>query len=197
MMLYSWLPQADLPWNEIHLYFGDERAVPLNHPDSNFRLAQDAWLKNGLVPPENIHPMTTRSGNLRDDAERYDREMRRSLGSANGLDVAILGMGPDGHVCSLFPGHAALREKTKWVTAVFDSPKPPPQRLTLKLPALAATRCIFVAATGEQKAHAIGLAARPNSQVPLSLVIERAQRISLVLDQAAAGELNLPPAHFP
>jgi 6-phosphogluconolactonase len=147
------------------------------------------WLRDGRILEENIHPMETLSQTAQQGAASYEQVLRKCIGKATGLDVAVLGVGPDGHVCSLFPGHAALDEEQKWVAAVTDSPKPPSERLTLTLPALRATGHIFVAAVGEAKAEVIRRSLQPDCALPLARVIQQCRSVTLVLDKAAAATL--------
>lgn len=175
-------------WSLVQIFWGDERAVPREDPLSNFKQAQDLWLGQSTVPPTNIHPMDPIAGELESSARKYEAVLRHTSASASGLDVLLLGVGPDGHVCSLFPGHPVLDEATHWVRGVSDSPKPPADRLTLTLPAIFASRTVVVAASGEGKAAAIAQARSGHSDSPLAQVLQGSERVVLVLDKSAAGE---------
>jgi 6-phosphogluconolactonase len=124
-------------------------------------------------------------------ARSYEDEMTRVIGASPHLDVALLGVGPDGHVCSLFPGHPLLFERQRLVAPIEDSPKPPPRRLTLTLPALWASEVLVVAALGEAKAavirEALGDAA---SGLPVALAVRGARRAVVLLDPPAASRLS-------
>src|SRR5262245_40213844 len=124
-------------------------------------------------------------------AAAYARDMVSVLGSPPRLDVALLGVGPDGHVCSLFPGHALLRERTRRVAPVEDSPKPPPRRLTLTLPVLWEAEVVVVAAMGEPKAAMLKDALEnPQSELPVALALRGARRAVVLLDPEAASLLT-------
>jgi 6-phosphogluconolactonase len=140
------------------------------------------------MPPERVHPMPADAPDLERAAAAYADEMVRILRSPPRLDLVLLGAGPDGHVCSLFPGHPLLREEGRFVAALEDAPKPPPRRLTLTLPALAAAELVVVAAFGEAKARALREAAGdPESSLPLALVLRRTRRALILADPAAAA----------
>jgi 6-phosphogluconolactonase len=120
----------------------------------------------------------------------YEQKMARVLGAPAQLDVVLLGVGPDGHVGSLFPGHALLSESRRLVAAVEDSPKPPPWRLTLTLPALAAAHLVVVAAFGEAKAAVVREGLRdPASRLPVALATRAAAQVLWLLDPGAAAQL--------
>lgn len=184
------LGQASVDWTRADLFWSDERAVPPEDPESNYGLASSAWLQNAGLPPACIHRMPADAADLNAAARQYQSTLVALLGSPPVLDVALLGMGPDGHVCSLFPGHPLLTEERQFVAAVFDSPKPPPRRLTLTLPALAACRLVVVAAFGSGKAPVVAEALRdPGSRLPVALVLRRARQSLVLLDPEAAGSL--------
>ncbi len=181
------LAEAELDWGRTDVFWGDERAVPPDHPDSNYRLARELLLTR--VTPR-VHRMAGEAPNLAAAAAVSEREMRETLGDPPRLDLVLLGMGPDGHVCSLFPGHPALREASRWVIAIEDSPKPPPARITLTLPALALAETLVVAAFGSGKAEAVRQALRdPGSTLPVALAARRASRAVFLLDPEAAPAL--------
>jgi 6-phosphogluconolactonase len=184
------LARLAFDWSRTDFFWGDERAVAPSHPDSNFGVAQSLWLEPARVPAERIHRMEADAPDLEAAAAAYTETMARVLGSGSCLDLAILGMGPDGHVCSLFPGHPLLKEEGRWVAAVTDSPKPPPRRLTLTLPALAAAELVVVVALGEAKATVLEDAlTRADSALPIAHVARRARKIAFYLDSEAASRL--------
>jgi 6-phosphogluconolactonase len=182
---------ADVDWRRVEVFFTDERAVPPEDPASNHALARGLWLDHVPLDPARVHRMPADRPDLDAAAEDHAREMARVLGDPPRLDLALLGVGPDGHVCSLFPGHGALRERSRLVAAVSDSPKPPPRRLTLTLPALAAARRIALAAFGPAKAAVIREAVNdPASTLPVALVARCGPPVLFLLDPPAAGLLT-------
>lgn len=188
------LAVAELDWARTDCFWSDERAVPPADPESNFGLARGLLLDPAGVPAASIHRMVGEAPDLQAAADAYRSEMTRVLGPTPSLDVVLIGMGPDGHICSLFPGHALLRERSRWVAVIEDSPKPPPRRLTFTMPALAAAALVIVAAFGEAKAGAVREALEdPESQLPVSLVARSGPRIVFLLDPAAASRLERPP----
>lgn len=182
------LARVPLDWSRTDVFWADERAVPPASPDSNYRLARELWLEPASVPAARVHRMEGEAGDLAAAAAAYADELEQVLGSPPRLDLALLGVGADGHVCSLFPGHPLLREDRRWAAALEDAPKPPPGRLTLTLPTLAAARLVVVVALGAAKAPAVREALdRPGSALPLSQLTARAPRVLFLLDRAAAG----------
>jgi 6-phosphogluconolactonase len=182
-------------WSAVEVWFADERCVPPDDPESNYRLVAETLLDPGHVPPEQVHRM---EGELdpEEGARRYREELTRELPSEGGpvpvLDLIVLGIGPDGHVASLFPGAATLEAGEDAVClAVEDSPKPPPRRITLSLAVLRAARSCLVLATGPSKADAVNaMLGEPSRHVPASLL--RRERLTVIVDDAAA-----PPAPPP
>jgi 6-phosphogluconolactonase len=157
---YELLAQADVTWGRVTVLFGDERCVPPDHPDSNYRLAREVLLDR--VAPGSVHRI---AGELGPDeaAELYGR----IVAALAPLDVVLLGAGEDGHTASLFPGHAEVQAKG-WVVGVRNAPKPPPDRVSLTLPALQGARRVIVLATGAGKAGAVARAKR--GEVPSGMI---------------------------
>jgi 6-phosphogluconolactonase len=156
--------------------FGDERCVPPDHAESNYRQVREALLDR--VWPASVHRM---AGELGPDegARAYDEVLRR----VGPLDLLLLGMGPDGHTASLFPGNPAL-DAGGLVVGVRDAPKPPPERISLTLPALRAAGRTFVLAAGADKADAVARASR--GEVPAGMV----GNATFMVDRAAASLLT-------
>lgn len=191
--VFPHLARLAFDWSRTDFFWGDERAVAPSHPDSNFGVAQSLWLEPARVPAERIHRMEADAPDIEGAAAAYADTMARVLGSPPRLDLVILGMGPDGHVCSLFPGHPLLGEERRFVAAVTDSPKSPPRRVTLTLPALAAAELVVVVALGEAKAAVLEEAlTRAESPLPIAQVARRARKVAFYLDPEAAS--RLPPS---
>jgi 6-phosphogluconolactonase len=179
-----------LDWDRTHVFWVDERAVPPSSPDSNFGLAQKAWLGPGGAKPSALHRMPAENPDLTAAAEAYSGELRKVLGNSPKLDFVLLGVGPDGHVASLFPDHPALAERVRLVVPIFDSPKPPPERLTLTLPLLTTAGCLVIMAFGDEKAGVMKRAwETEDSGLPVSLVLHQAHRALVLLDEEAGSEL--------
>lgn len=184
------LVSARVDWERTEFFWGDERAVPPTDRESNFALAQRLLLGPLAVPVANLHRLPADLPDLDRAAAAAERELVRCLGEPPRLDLLWLGVGDDGHVASLFPGSPLLDERRRYVAAVHDSPKPPANRLTLTLAAIAAARLVVVTALGEAKAGPVALALRePSSRLPLALALAAAERSCLLLDPVAAREL--------
>jgi 6-phosphogluconolactonase len=180
----------------VELWFADERCVGPEDPESNYLLAARTLLAAGALPGERVHRMQGELG-PHEGASRYAAELtervpaehRAGSGEAPGvpvLDVIVLGIGPDGHVASLFPGAQTLTADPGAVClGVEDSPKPPPQRITLSLPVLRAARECVLLATGASKADAVAaMLGQASQHVPASLL--RRERLTVLVDDAAA-----------
>jgi 6-phosphogluconolactonase len=189
---------AAVDWRRLDLWWGDERFLPGGHGDRNETQARDALLERVPVDPVRVHPMPAADGVHASDpdgaAAAYAEELRRAArpedhGRAPVFDVLLLGVGPDGHVASLFPERPELYDD-RAVTAVRGAPKPPPTRLTLTLPTLQSAREVWFLVSGADKARAVrlALAGAGLMQVPAAGVHGR-QRTLWLLDRDAAGEV--------
>ncbi|HEV7162283.1 MAG TPA: 6-phosphogluconolactonase [Solirubrobacteraceae bacterium] len=173
----------------VEVWFADERCVAPDDPESNYRLAAEALLGPASIPAARVHRMR---GELGPDngASSYAQELAAGLpASADGLpvlDLIVLGIGPDGHVASLFPGAASLDAAAEAVClGIVDSPKPPPERITLSLAVLRAARSCLLLATDASKADAVSaMLGQESRHVPASLL--RRGRLSVIVDDAAA-----------
>lgn len=187
------LATTSLEWPKVDFFWGDERAVGPEDPDSNYGLAKRLLLDR---VPAQAHRMAAEGGDLEAAARVYAAQLAFVLGEAPRLDLVVLGVGPEGHVCSLFPGHPLLRVRDRLVAAITDSPKPPPERLTFTLPVLEQARLLCVAAFGESKAEAIRAALEdPQSKIPVALALRAAPRALVLVDAAAASLLKHEDLH--
>jgi 6-phosphogluconolactonase len=185
------LARAPVAWNEVEFFWGDERAVAPDDVDSNYGLAKRLLLDAVGADPGRVHRIIGESRDLAAAARAYEEELVRVLGAPPRLDLIVLGLGPDGHVCSLFPGHPLLRERVRRVAAITDSPKPPPARVTFTMLPLELAGTIFVAGFGDSKAEAIRQALEDTeSRLPVALVLRAAQRGLVLVDAAAARRLR-------
>jgi 6-phosphogluconolactonase len=182
---------AQVPWERLRFFWGDERAVPPDDPASNYRQAHAALLSKVPVPEASIYRMRGEAEDLEAAAADYEREMRLALPR---LDLALLGLGPDGHTASLFPGYPALDETTRWVVATAPAPTDPPvRRLTLTLPALNDAAQVLFLVTGTAKAalvREILSGTEESRQYPAGRVRPRRGDLTWMLDEAAASELG-------
>jgi 6-phosphogluconolactonase len=186
--IYGRLAEEPLDWSKVHLFWGDERMVPYDHPDSNYRLARETLTGKVSIPQGNVHRMPNEAEHSARHAEEHAALLTSMLGDPPVFDLIHLGMGPDGHVCSLFPGHALLEEKTHWVMPIHDSPKPPPNRYTLTLPTLFAARRIWFLVAGAEKANAARAAMEDaSSRLPAALVVRGSAETTWMMDRAAAS----------
>jgi 6-phosphogluconolactonase len=186
-------------WAALHVWWGDDRFLPAGHPDRNETQARAALLDHVPLDPAKVHAMPPSDAGLDVDAAaaRYAEELRAEArpedhAAVPSFDVCLLGLGPDGHVASLFPQMAGVHETRRTVVGVHGSPKPPPQRVSLTLPALGAAREIWLIVAGAEKADAVRLALSDAGpvQVPGAGARGRERTLAL-LDEAAASAL--PP----
>ncbi len=144
---------SDLPWQRVHLFWGDERFVPHDDPRSNYGMVRDILIGHLPIPPENVHPMPTYMHSADLAAQAYEATLRAFYpGAWPAFDLVLLGLGADCHTASLFPHSPALQERERWVVA---APGVDVQRLTLTLPALNHARIIYFLARGQGKAQAV------------------------------------------
>ena len=178
-------------WTRLRCFWVDERSVPPTDPDSNYALAYERWLKPANVPAASVSRMPADWLDLDAAAAAYSDDLVSVLGSPARLDYALIGVGPDGHVASLFPHLPALACEDRLVTSVTDAPKPPSRRLTLTLPVLAHAERLTVVAFGGEKAAAIREALEDSlSMQPLARLLRRARRPIVLVDPPAASLLN-------
>jgi len=185
-----------LPWDNIHFFWGDERHVPPDHPQSNYRMACDTLFAFAPVPAENIHRVSTEEPDAAVAAEKYERELcaffELEAGQLPRFDCILLGMGPDGHTASLFPGTDALHETQRRVVANWVE-KLKTQRITLTAPVLNNAALIIFLVSGHEKAEVLKKVLeggyRPEF-LPAQLIRPVHGRLLWLVDQAAAGYLS-------
>jgi 6-phosphogluconolactonase len=178
------------PWSRVHWFWGDERFVPHDHRDSNFRMAREAFLSHVPIPAENIHPILTENLTPVQSAAVYETILKRFYG-ANTLkssrplfDVTLLGIGEDGHTASLFPGQPALKELRRWAVPVIGAKAEP--RITLTYPVLDSSGNAAFLALGEGKSNIVTRAQRGDQTIPAAM-IRPVGRLHWFMDFAAAS----------
>jgi 6-phosphogluconolactonase len=193
--LYECLAAPDIasrfPWNRAHWFWGDERFVPHDHPDSNFRMAREAFLSRVPVPPENIHAVPTQGLSPDQAAADYETTLKRFYGADTLapdrplFDATLLGIGEDGHTASLFPGQPALQETRRWAVAVIGAKAE--ARITLTYPVLDSSRELAFVATGREKRAVVARAQDGDRSIPAGAV-RPVGRLHWLVDRAAAAE---------
>jgi 6-phosphogluconolactonase len=177
-----------IPWGRVSWFWGDERFVPPDDPESNFGMVREAMLSKAPAPPENIHPIPT-DGSPEEAARRYERTLQEAYGSATLeadkplFDITLLGLGEDGHTASLLPGDAVLRERRHWVAEVAHGR--PETRITLTYPAIDSSRHIAFVVAGREKASMVRAVRSGRVDVPAAR-LRPAGEVIWFVDQAAA-----------
>ncbi|KAI0909823.1 hypothetical protein F4823DRAFT_592679 [Ustulina deusta] len=201
-------PKSDddvIKFDKWEIFFADERAVPLDHEDSNYALIKKELLDK--IPASLGQPVVRPiDAEYLDDtqelADLYEKKLVDSFARGDSVklpifDLLLLGAGPDGHTCSLFPGHALLRETDAWVAPIEDSPKPPPRRITFTLPVLTHALRIAFVATGEGKKEIMKEIFEAGNGLPCTLINEAAgDRCSWFTDNAAVEGVQFPRRSF-
>jgi 6-phosphogluconolactonase len=185
-------------WRNLDIWWGDERYLPSGDPERNETGARRALLDHVDVDPERVHPMPAADSGLSPEeaAEAYAEQLRKAArpedhGPVPSFDLLLLGLGPDTHVASLFPGMPALYDERP-VVAVHGSPKPPPTRISLTLPTIRAARQVWIVAAGAEKAAAVRLALSDAGPIQVPAAGARGRQETLfLLDRAAASKI--PP----
>ncbi|WP_238963818.1 6-phosphogluconolactonase [Mycobacterium paraintracellulare] len=196
------LVDRPIEWSKVHLFWGDERYVPEDDDERNDKQARAALLDHVDIPSSQVHPMPASDGEFGGDlaAAALAYEQLLAANAAPGqpvpsFDVHLLGMGPEGHINSLFPDTPAVLETTRMVVSVDDSPKPPPQRITLTLPAIARSREVWLMVSGAGKADAAAAAIGGAAPVSVPAAGAIGQEITLwLLDEDAASKLPSDPS---
>jgi 6-phosphogluconolactonase len=177
------------PWSRVHWFWGDERFVPHDDPDSNYRMARKALLSRAPIPDDHIHPIPTEGLLPEQSAAAYEATLKRFYGAymlapdRPLFDVTLLGIGDNGHTASLFPGQSALQEARRWAVPVLGaSPEP---RITLTYPPLNSSRNVAFLATGVGKRAVVARARAGDPAIPAALV-RPIGRLYWFMDRAAA-----------
>jgi 6-phosphogluconolactonase len=179
------------PWPRVQWYWGDERFVPHDHPESNYRMAREALLARAPVPPQNVHPVPV-DGTPDEAARRYERTLQAAYGATTLdparplFDITLLGLGPDGHTASLLPGEPVLEERRRWVAAVTHGRRE--VRITMTYPAIESSRHVAFLVTGRDKAAMLAAIRAGGSRVPAARVQPVGELLWFV-DGAAAGAM--------
>ncbi|XP_057531104.1 probable 6-phosphogluconolactonase 2 [Amaranthus tricolor] len=195
-----------IDWVKWHVFWADERVVAKSHADSNYKLAKDGFLTKVPVYPSHVHSIND-SLTAEDAASEYEFGIRQlvktrlinvsDIDDCPKFDLILLGMGPDGHVASLFPNHSSLSMKDEWITFITDSPKPPPERITFTLPVINSASNVAVVVTGGGKADAVCLAigsanvGTNSSSLPARMVQPTQGKLVWFLDKQAASRLDV------
>ena len=178
------LVRANVRWRDVDVFWCDERAVPPDHPDSNYRIAEERLLSRVQIDPARIHRMAADAPDPAAAANEYEKRIVRASGAPPHLDVVLLGVGSDGHICSLFPHHSALAERSRLVLPIVDSPKPPPRRLTLTLPTLAGALVVIAAFDVTKKAAIDETLLDRHSSLPVAHAARNARQSVFLLDSS-------------
>ncbi|MED6120875.1 hypothetical protein PIB30_025029 [Stylosanthes scabra] len=190
-------------WSKWYIFWADERVVAKNHADSNYKLAKDGLLSKVPIVPSHVHSIndSVSAEEAADDYEFVIRQLVKThvvnvseINDCPKFDLILLGLGPDGHIASLFPNHSALDEREEWVTFITDSPKPPPERITFTLPVINSASNVAVVVTGEGKAEALHSAidevGPDDPLIPARMVQPAIGKLVWFLDKQAASKLE-------
>lgn len=174
-----------IDWSKVHLFWGDERSVPPNHPDSNYRAAMQAGLKNLPIPKRQIHRMVAEK-DIEIEAEKYEVAIKREAIGHTSFDLVMLGVGEDGHVASLFPDTEGLYEMNRWVIANYV-PQKKVTRMTITYPCIQAARSVVIYAMGRSKQPILSkvLHSPPNLKWPVSQIGTDSHPVLWIVDKEA------------
>lgn len=183
-----------IDWSKVDIFWSDERCVPPDSADSNYRMAREVLLSRVPLSPQQVHRMLADQPDRDAAAQAYTHEMRQSFGTGDipHFDLIQLGMGPEGHTASLFPHQSSLHEQQRLVMYV-NVPKPPPPRLTFTPPILNAARHVLFLVTGAEKADAVQAVLEGDynpEEYPAQIVRPASGEVVWMLDEAAAGKLK-------
>jgi 6-phosphogluconolactonase len=202
--LYQLLASAPyasaIDWSRMHLFWGDERCVPPDHPDSNYRMTREALIDRVRLPPDNVHRIAGEDPPER-AADAYERVLRGFFGPgdkpARSFDLTLLGLGPDGHTASIFPGTAATSEKSRWAMAVHVQRPRDMWRVTLTMVVLNASADVTFLVAGADKAARLREVVQARGErgpvLPAQLVQPSNGKLHWMVDAAAAADLKGRP----
>ncbi|GAB4191166.1 MAG: 6-phosphogluconolactonase [Coleofasciculaceae cyanobacterium] len=191
--LYEALATQNLPWDKVHVFWGDERYVPADHPDSNQGMARRAWLDKIDIPADNIHPMPTDGESPEADADKHEEHLREffkvAIGEFPPLDIILLGIGDDAHTASLFPHTDALQITDRLVTVGNKDGQP---RITFTAPLINHARCVIFLVSGASKQAALAqiFASEADALTYPARLIKPQGELWWLLDEAAGQNLN-------
>ncbi len=187
--------REQMPWSRTHVFWSDERAVPPEHPDSNYRMVYETLLSAVPLPPENVYRIHADEPDLEESAERYEATLRTFFalreGDWPGFDLMLLGLGADGHTASLFPHSPVLHERRRLVRAVRPA-NPGPSRITLTFPVLNHSETILFLVTGTEKSEVLRTVLQrdtPSEDLPATFVAPDHGRVFWIVDRSAAERL--------
>lgn len=192
--IYEAIATRSLPWDKIHVFWGDERYVPPDDPDSNYLMAGHAWLDKVDIPDSNIHPMPTDEADPAVAARKYEEHLREffqtTVGDFPALDLILLGMGDDGHTASLFPHTEALKVRDRLITVGNKDSQP---RITFTAPFINQGRCVMFVVAGANKRPALAQVFAPvaDDLTYPSRLIKPQGELWWLLDLAAGQDLKL------
>lgn len=196
---------GQVQWDKWEVFFSDERLVPLDHEDSNYGLFHQMVLSNLTATKPKVHTideslLTGKDGQLEGSDLAQDAAIasayEKTLPKDSKLDLILLGCGPDGHTCSLFPGHALLKEETQRISLITDSPKPPPRRITFTFPVLRNAGSIAFVAEGAGKAPVIDEIFNKDTQLPCQLVNQLGVPVAWFVNDAAVNGVNVTVSKY-
>jgi 6-phosphogluconolactonase len=183
-----------MPWARTFVFFGDERCVPPDHPESNYRMAKESLLSKVALPPDQVFRMRGEASDTDAAAAEYARTMAAVFGTKRGeaprFDLILLGMGLDGHTASLFPGSPAVKEIFRTVAAVHAAAAAIPSRLTLTLPVLNHASQILFLVSGPEKAKVMKTVLNDPASLPAGMVAPEDGQLVWMLDRDAASRLE-------
>jgi 6-phosphogluconolactonase len=193
--LYKELSGTDLKWDKTHIFIVDERFVPFDHSDSNYRMINETLLSNINIPKHNIHPVPIEKGSSDESARSYEGDLLSFFNLSSGgipvFDLVLLGLGDDGHTASLFPGSSALTEKDHLAVSATSPDKSRHERITITFPVINSSRNVVFLVTGSNKAEVVkDVLENETSNLPAAFVRLHTGKLFFLLDWQAGGFLS-------